>query len=61
MSYVFLESNLEKYKFLKVHNCCQIVCFILKKIHNFKSYENMLTFSSLIFYVISYNFFLNNI
>jgi hypothetical protein len=61
MSYVFLQSNLEKYKFLKVHKFCQILCFILKIYHNFKSYQNMLTLSSLIFYVISYKFFLNNI
>jgi hypothetical protein len=57
MSYVFLQSNLEKYKFLKVHRFCQILCFILKKFHNFKSYENMLKFSSLIVYIISYKIF----
>ncbi len=57
----FLQSNLKKYKFLKVHIFCQILCFIFLKFHNFKSYQNMLTFSSLIFYVISYKFFLNNI
>ncbi len=61
MSYVFLQSNLEKYKFLKVHKFCQILCFVLKICHNFKSYQNMLTLSSLIFYVISYKFSLNNI
>jgi formate hydrogenlyase subunit 4 len=30
MSYVFLQSNLEKYEFLKVHIFCQILCFIFK-------------------------------
>jgi hypothetical protein len=57
----FLQSNLEKYKFLKVHKFCYILCFILKICHNFKSYQNMLTLSSLIFNIISYKFFFNNI
>jgi len=61
MSFFFLQSNLEKYKFLKVHRFFQILCFILKICHNFKSYQNMLTFSSLIFYVIGYKFSSNNI
>jgi hypothetical protein len=61
MSYVFLQSNLEKYEFLKVHRVCQILCFVLKICHNFKLDLNMLTISSLIFYVISYKFSLNNI
>jgi hypothetical protein len=61
MSYVLLQSNLEKYKYLKVHKFCQILCFILKICHNSKSYQNMLTLSSLIFYVISYKFSWNNI
>jgi hypothetical protein len=56
MSYVFLQSNLEKYKFLKVHKFCQILCFVLKICHNFKSYENMLTLSSFFKNIISYNF-----
>jgi hypothetical protein len=30
--------------------------FVLKICHNFKSYQNMLTLSSLIFYVIIYKF-----
>ncbi len=49
MSYVCLQSNLNKYGFAKVHRLCQILCFVLKNCHNFKSYQNMLTFSSLIF------------
>jgi hypothetical protein len=61
MSYVFLQSNLEKYEFLKVHKFCKILCFILKICHSFKSYQNMLTLSSFIFYVINYKFSLNNI
>jgi hypothetical protein len=32
------------------------LCFLLKKCHNFKSYQNILTFSSLVFYIISFNF-----
>jgi len=59
--HVFLQSNLEKYKFLKVHKFCQFFCFILKICYNFKSYQNMLTFSSLILYIISYKIFKNNI
>jgi len=31
--------------------------FVLKICHNFKSYQNMLTLSSLIFYIIRYKFF----
>ncbi len=61
MSYVCLQSNLNKYDFSKVHRVCQFFCFVLKNCHNFKSCQNMLTFSSLIFYIISYNFSLNNI
>ncbi len=61
MSYYFLQSNLETYKFLKMHKFCQILCFILKICHNFKSYQNMLTISGFIFYIISYKFSLNNI
>ncbi len=61
MSYVFLQSNLEKYDFLKVHRFCRVLCFVLKFCHNFKSYQNMLTLSSLFFYVISYKLSLNNI
>jgi hypothetical protein len=56
-----LQSNLEKYEFLKVHRFCQILCFVLNFFHNVKSYQNMLTFSSFIFNVISYKFSLNNI
>jgi len=61
MSYFFIQSNLEKYEFLKMHNFWQILCLNLKICHNFKSYQNMLTISSLIFDVISYKFYLNNI
>jgi len=46
---------------LEMHIFCQILCFILKICDNFKSYQNMLTLSSLIFNVISYKFSLNNI
>jgi hypothetical protein len=59
MSFVFLQSNLAKYESLKIH--IFTLCFILKICHNFKSYQNVLTLSSLNFYVISYNFSLNNI
>jgi len=52
----FLQSNLKKYEFLKVHKFCQILCFILKNFHNFKSYQIMLTLSSLIFYSIRCKF-----
>jgi hypothetical protein len=38
---------------------CQILCFVLKNCHNFKSYQNMLIFSSLSSYIISYSFSLN--
>jgi hypothetical protein len=58
---LFLQSNLEKYSFLKMNRFCQILCFLLKKNYNFKSYENMLTISSLVFDGISYKFSLNNI
>jgi hypothetical protein len=58
---IFLQSNLEKYNFLKVHKFCQFFYFILKKNHNFNSYQNMLTLSHLIFYIISYKFLKNNI
>jgi len=61
MSHVFLQSILNKYENLKVYKYCEILCFILKICHNFKSYQNMLTFSSLISYIINYNFYLNNI
>ncbi len=61
MSNISLQSNLNKYEFLKVHRFCQILCLILKTCHNLKSYQNMLTISSLIFYILSYNFTLNNI
>ncbi len=61
--YVMFFSNqiLKKYQFLKMHIFCQILCFVLKFFHNFKSYQNLLTLSSLIFYVITYKFSLNNI
>jgi len=49
MSYFYSQSNLNIYDFLKVHRFCQILCFVLKNWHNFKSYQNMLTFSILIF------------
>jgi hypothetical protein len=61
MPYYFLQSNLETYKFWKMHKFCQILCFILEICHNFKSYQNMLTISGFIFYIISYKFSLNNI
>jgi hypothetical protein len=54
--HLFLQSNLEKYRFLKVHRFCEILCFIFKICHNFKSYQNMLTLSSLIFCIIRYDF-----
>jgi hypothetical protein len=60
MSHVFVQSILNKYENLKVYKYCEILCFILKICHNFKSYQNMLTFSSLISYIINYNFYLNN-
>ncbi len=44
-------------------NCTnlQILHFILKNCHNFKSYQNMLTFSVLVSNIISYKFSSNNI
>jgi hypothetical protein len=39
----------------------QILCFVLKICHNFKSYQTMLTFSNLVFCIIRYNFSLSNI
>jgi hypothetical protein len=61
MSYVFLELILNKYEFFLVYRFRHILCFILKKCHNSKSYQNMLTFSTLIYYIISYNFSFKNI
>jgi hypothetical protein len=52
----FLQSILNKCEFFKVYTLCQILCFVLKNCHNFKSYQNMLTFSILISYIISCNF-----
>jgi hypothetical protein len=59
--YFFLQSNFEKYKFLKVHTFCQILCFVLKICHNFKSYQKMLTLPKFFLNVISYKFLINNI
>jgi hypothetical protein len=55
MSYVFLQSNLEKYEFLKMHRfCVSSWKFVIISNHT-------LTFSSLFFYVINYKISLNNI
>jgi hypothetical protein len=53
-----------KYGEIEIFESAQILpdfVFFLKICHNFKSYQNMLTLSSFIFYVISYKFSLNNI
>jgi hypothetical protein len=47
--------------FLKRIDFAKLCVFVFKIFHNFKSYQNMLPFSSLIFYIISYNFLFNNI
>jgi len=46
---------------MRIFESAQILCFVLKICHNFKSYQTMLTFSNLIFYIIRYNFSLSNI
>jgi hypothetical protein len=38
MSYVFLQPILNKYEKLKMNRFFQILCFVLKNCHNFKSY-----------------------
>ncbi len=47
--------------FWKCTNFAIFLCFVLKTSHNFKSYQNMLTLSSLIFNITSYKSFFNNI
>ncbi len=43
-----------------MYRFCQILCFILKNCHNFKSYQNMLTFLVLVS-CIKLELFLNDI
>ncbi len=56
MSYVFLQFNLEKYECIFPY-----LVFQLENLSYLKSYQNMLTFSNLILYVISYKYSFNNI
>jgi hypothetical protein len=57
----FLQSILNKYDFLKVYKILLDFVSHFKKLSQFKSYQNMLTFSILVSYIISYNFSSNNI
>ncbi len=56
MSFFFLQFNLEKYECIFPN-----LVFQLENLSYLKSYQNMLTFSNLILYVISYKYSFSNI